>query len=382
MGRLRVRSGRGVKAPARAVIISAVRAVIISAARAVIISAARAVIISAARAVAPEGFGRPQDTFVPLLDSAVGAGGRRVALMLAGNLRGFANFPSDEDWRTSYEHLYSVITAAGDHVVTLLCCDPDEQIVPDQAVDKLNIRVVRRKRFAQQGPRIRDCHDEVEKFERDHGAVFDVVIRARPDLVWHADAAWAALDPAKVAVRGRSLFYAHETAVSEESMAFSFRCSNSAESKSAPEYRDAMQAGGVGMCIVVDDQFAVIPREFSAQYVQSFTGCRVSDTTFDTAKQRFCDFSEMQLPTVDLPGWGAPAAVRAVCAGLEAGEFFGNGMAETELTQGLLVHAVPVEVARFPFRLSLHGADEGRRGRDRRMRQRYENGEPAKEFPC
>jgi hypothetical protein len=338
-------------------------------------------LLFAARAFTPEGFGSPQGTFVPLSDSAGEAGGRLVALMLAGNLRGFANSPTgDEDWRTSYDHLYSVIVAAGDNVVTLLCCDPDEPTVPDEALEKLNIKVVRRKRFMQQGPRVRDCHSEVEKFERDHGTAFDFVIRARPDQVWHADAAWATLDPSKVAARGRSLLYAQKTAVSEESMAFSSRCSNSAISESVAQHRNAMQAGGVGMCVIVDDQFAVIPREFSAQYVQSFSGCRASDNT--------CNFTQTQLPTVDLPGWGAPAAIRAVCTGLEANEFFdGYRMAETTLTEGLLIHAVPVEVARFPFRLSFKCCEEderlrGRRGRDRRMLKRYENGEPAKEFQC
>ena len=173
-----------------------------------------------------------------------------------------------------------------------------------------------------------------------------------------------------MAVRARKLFYAQKTVVNEESLSFSFRCSYSAESQSAPQYRDAMQAGGVGMCLVVDDQFAVIPRQYSAQYAQSFTGWGASA------------FPQMQLPAADLPGWGTPATAREVCARLESREF-SDGMAETVLTKGLLVHAVPVEVARFPFRLSLHDSiEQGRRGQDTWLLQRHNNGDPAKEFLC
>ena len=109
-----------------------------------------AVLVVAARAQESFGYQQGANVPLPLQDSAGeaggagGAGGKRVALMLVGNLRGFADSPSDENWRTSYEHLYSVITAAGDHVVSIMCCDPDEPTVPAQALKKLNIQVVRR----------------------------------------------------------------------------------------------------------------------------------------------------------------------------------------------------------------------------------------------
>ena len=122
--------------------------------------------------------------------------------------------------------------------------------------------------------------------------------------------------------------------------------------------RYSMSAAGVNTCIMTDDQFAVIPRQYCEGFMRSmlFFNKPPAQSKFSDSPIAGWSFKRERSGSSPPPPPGvgvSPRKIRQVCYNTSL--FLEETMPEKRLTTGLLLNKVPVEVAPFKFRLVQNG---------------------------
>jgi hypothetical protein len=310
--------------------------------------------------------------------------GDRVALMLVGHLRGFVQYG---DWKTTAKHVIEPLQKEAFKVDTFVCTAAqvdyhfktagikgqdsleDEvnisSYIPKAAHQKLNIVFVNQEEVEfPYARRIARCFSHVKAYETESNFQFSYIIRGRPDHIWHGDLSLRPLPVGAVSSRARALVSHPPRNLSLDAMsvpscggAFDVE-SSSGQNIIAAAQREIV-ASGVGACRILDDQFAVIPRKLSEAFVAAamfWPAAAASSSASASADREPLLADSNYSAAVPIAGWDAsPRIAHTTCQRVMKLFGLGGSMPESVLTDGMLLHAVPVNVAPFQFRIGVNG---------------------------
>lgn len=250
-----------------------------------------------------------------------------VALLLCGLSRGaFAPFGT---WQGIERHVVRPLSAEA--CVMSFVCDEDslrEHAPTEEIRSKLHIVHEHYARTLTPMERLRMCWTVQNDWAQQRGVNFRFLLKARPDQKWHADVPpLSTLPTFAVSVRARVLATARFD-VTADHMSW-IGCGW--DQRVCP--LQAHRALDVGLdCVMVDDQWAVIPVQLAKGY---FNGSKV-EQELSTSAVRESSFRTVVMSRDNLARCGS-------CF---------QSFAEGELTAQLSAASVPVNLA--PFRIRMH----------------------------
>lgn len=279
-----------------------------------------------------------------------GESGNNVALVLSGGLRGFV---SDGMWRGMLEHLVIPLERDGARVTTHLCIPledlPSMATMPCAVSAALRLRGIYTTMATSTLPSIERAASCFATFlplpppkRKARGrkcggsSNYTHFIRARPDLLWYEDVLpLSAMLTSAISARARSLSMhagdAYIQAQVSTTPTFGSLC------KCAKTARIRLNTSKAHRCLVLDDQFAVVPAPLAAAYF-------LRDRTNVTVKG-----NNSSQPPRNTTHWKGDTE----CFDPKFGCFVNGGAGqELKLTKALLAAGVPLDVR--PFHLGLN----------------------------
>jgi hypothetical protein len=301
-----------------------------------------------------------------LLDGSLGESeARDVALLIVGEDRGFNDFSI---WKTQVEHVVTPIVGDGVTTLSTFFCGP--RPVTDEAQKALHYKAADSRNYPTQRDRIAGCFNIVRAFEEASNVTFSHYVRIRPDSVWYAPL--PALPHAAVGVRARVLFSGTPLNLTDDSLSWLDSCGPTPFHQESA--RDRLQPLSIPKCVMVDDQFAAVPRRFSAYFSVSGDGAEYNSTGLAESAQ-------------EMVGSYGPSVSSYLEACNAVGGFdFGSMWAEGTLSMALARAHVPVAVQPAPFRLHdscfVDGKSEYKPGCTSHGSREYLITKPSRTVPC
>jgi hypothetical protein len=218
----------------------------------------------------------------------VAAEEKQVALLLIGGERGFVEH---QNWITAHNGVLSTLRADGWKVDTFLCTTAliggPKTEVPALVAEALNIRFIIRATNATvegQNERIQQCFYRVYEHEQQQGGGgYRFFLRGRPDQVWvDPMPPLSRLSPHAVSLRSRRIQYADSEQLNVFAFASPFTgCAGHVNAESDCKLLTTFnvdcpspslyKAKGLRRCLMVDDQWAVVPRRYAWAYFANST---------------------------------------------------------------------------------------------------------------
>ena len=196
-------------------------------------------------------------------------GNRRAAVIFSGSQRGFVAYNT---WLGHLRHVHEVLLDDGFEVDTFLCfqADPSQERanvlqIPSVVFEWLNVKQVINDDFNFYEQRLASCYDAVRKAEEPSSSTaepryYDWFIRTRPDNVWFGDMPRVVtLSPLAISLRARSFAnYGVTRRMNDNHMSYGW--GNEGNCTAPQCLTCTAEVTKDQKCLIVDDQFAVVPR--------------------------------------------------------------------------------------------------------------------------